>query len=688
MHITQRFARLRVFPPTLGIILSLALSCAYAQDNGSTCNSPTPPDVLTLASYHGPLASNVNPTRTGVNPCETTLVANDWQTSFGEKAQFTTPCPAGPVCSTAVPNSPVYAQVLYKSGVTIGGGTHNIVIIATLDDYLFAYDADNTTSPTEYWVGMSGNPGINLISDRGDCGSGGATISQPGAALPRAGIVSTPVIDPSSMVIYVVGGCEDTLGLDHWFLHRLSLTDGSETMTSTYPVDVGGIASPVTVPAGYGASGQEGSSLPLYPNYQLQREALTQVLTTDGPPASINEIFIGFGVTNKSETAYSDTYHGWLAGYPVCSNSYPSYCSAATNFTFAATPYGPTSNPDSPACTTGTDIHNLCGLGGGNWMAGKGPAVLFYPPSGFSIYLGTGNGGFQTDGGTCTNCSDSILAFGDFDLSVLGASPFDFFTPYTDDTNPCLTEGGAVPSPPPKGYRKMNCYDQDMSTSGTTIANVSGTNYLVTFDKTGQGYAPALGSFGGFASGDPNANEFPGSTKAGGTCDGTNQDASRYCHQIVSEAYWQDSAGDAGLFLMPRLEDIDGCLWNGSTFVCVPTTVSDPSEGIKPAGGPGGTLAVTANAVASPNLPTAILWALFPGKVAGAEMDPAVATYPGYLGAYSMAVSAGAYSFSPKWESWNDSSLTWKAAPMDPPTIVNGRVYMPTYDSGVYVLSF
>jgi hypothetical protein len=25
---------------------------------------------------------------------------------------------------------------------------------------------------------------------------------------------------------------------------------------------------------------------------------------------------------------------------------------------------------------------------------------------------------------------------------------------------------------------------------------------------------------------------------------------------------------------------------------------------------------------------------------------------------------------------------------MDPPTIVNGRVYMPTYDSGVYVLSF
>jgi hypothetical protein len=143
---------------------------------------------------------------------------------------------------------------------------------------------------------------------------------------------------------------------------------------------------------------------------------------------------------------------------------------------------------------------------------------------------------------------------------------------------------------------------------------------------------------------------------------------------------------------MPRMEDIDGCLWSSGTFLCTPSQGQRKDGNIKPAGGNGGTVALTANAKASPNLSTAILWALFPLNTAPAYTDPAAATrnYYGYLGAYSIQFAQGyGYGFTPLYESWNDSNAPqWMAAPMDPPTIVNGLVYVPTYDSGVYVFGF
>ena len=38
----------------------------------------------------------------------------------------------------------VYAQPLYVPGVTIKGGVHNVVIIATENDTVYAYDADSS----------------------------------------------------------------------------------------------------------------------------------------------------------------------------------------------------------------------------------------------------------------------------------------------------------------------------------------------------------------------------------------------------------------------------------------------------------------------------------------------------------------------------------------------------------------
>ena len=119
----------------------------------------------------------------------------------------------------------VDAQPLYVSGVTIPGkGVHNVLVVATEHDTMYAYDADNGVKLWQVSLLGSGE----TPSDNRGCGQ----------VSPEIGITGTPVIDRTAGpngVIYAVA-MSKTASSYFQRLHALDLTTGGELFGG--PVDV------------------------------------------------------------------------------------------------------------------------------------------------------------------------------------------------------------------------------------------------------------------------------------------------------------------------------------------------------------------------------------------------------------------------------------------------------------------
>ena len=233
--------------------LAVALFCIFSTALQAQVN---------VTTYHNDNA------RTGQNTQETILTpANVNSGQFGK------------LFSVSV-DGWVYAQPLYLSNVTIGGGTHNVLYVATEHDSLYAIDAD---SGTIYWQ-------VSLIA------SGGTTVNSStdlgcGDLVPEVGITGTPVIDTSTKTIYLVAKSKVNGSLVQ-YLHAIDVVTKAEKFGG--PVFI-----QATVPGT--ASDGNGTTVSFSPHFENQRPGL---LLENG------HVVIGW-----SSHCDITPWHGWIMSY-------------------------------------------------------------------------------------------------------------------------------------------------------------------------------------------------------------------------------------------------------------------------------------------------------------------------------------------------------------------------------------
>jgi hypothetical protein len=262
----------------------------------------------------------------------------------------------------------VYAQPLYLPNVTLAGkGTYNLVLIATENDSVYAFDADKlagSPTPAPLWRRSFINPaaGITTISSQDDLM--GCTDIRP-----KIGITGTPVIDPKTQSLYLVAKTKEN-GVYHQRLHQLDLTTGKDRVRAadiqaTYP--------------GNGV-GSSGGKLSFDPLWHGQRAAL---LLSNG------NIYVAWNLHCDPDALRA--WHGWVMSYDASS--------LKQTGVFNTTPNG---------------------VEGGIWGGGGG---LSADASG-NVFFATGNGTFDADLVQPVNLGDSVVKLSP-QLSLL-----DYFTPY------------------------------------------------------------------------------------------------------------------------------------------------------------------------------------------------------------------------------------------------------------------
>ncbi len=217
----------------------------------------------------------------------------------------------------------VYAQPLYVPNVAISGeGTHNVVYVATVNDSLYAFDAD--TGEQLWAVNFASSVGATPVPFANFAFAGNTNITG------NLGILSTPVIDPSTHIMYLVA-CTLENNTMVYRLHAVNITSGTEPYTN------------VVISGSYGGVTFDAP-------HQTQRVSLV---------LAGSQVVFGFAAV-EAEADDEGGYTGWVMAY--------NKTTLAQSGIFATS-------------TTGTE-------GSGVWQSGRPPVV---DSSGY-VYVFTGNG--------------------------------------------------------------------------------------------------------------------------------------------------------------------------------------------------------------------------------------------------------------------------------------------------------
>jgi hypothetical protein len=374
-----------------------------------------------------------------------------------------------------------YGQPLYVPQVlmAIDGAYHNVVVVATGHNSVYAFDADtgaqlwyNPFVDAGYWSVPAPNPDLNDLGPNNGASRCGSNIS------PEIGITSTPVVDTTTTppTVYVVlftghnaggdqlswdaglgsnnpmcfgnastvcnpDGVQCTTGLadaTHQYAYDLvaiNLADGGTSFRTPNP-------EPITGSVVGTADG--GTTVTFSPNSQLQRPGL---LLTNGT------IFTAFG-----SIADQPPYHGWVFAHEASTFSELGV--------WCTTPDG------------GTIAGSLKPYSGGIWGAGGGLAAdTSVPPN---IYLATANGGFNNKS---NDYGDSIVQLS----TDAGSSTSTFFSvqSYFTPDNQC-------------GF---DAQDEDVGVAEPVIATFKSGTYVFTGSKEGTEFIARVdGGLGGYHS--------------------------------------------------------------------------------------------------------------------------------------------------------------------------------------------
>jgi len=221
----------------------------------------------------------------------------------------------------------VFAQPLFVTGI----GGRNVVIVATAQNYVYAFD---DATGVQVWGRQLGPPVL------------GADLPRPNqpyctyGVAPYIGIIGTPVIDKDRGLLFLVTNNETPP--NPTFSHSLiALRLSTGDLLGSIVIDT------------------PGAQPPFDTTVQLQRAGL--LLHGDS-------VYVAFGA-NGCDGDGSDNWHGWMMAYNTVSTS-PDSVQFVQSGIFNSTPQG---------------------LGGGIWMSGAGPSV----DDAGDIYIETGNGTYN-----------------------------------------------------------------------------------------------------------------------------------------------------------------------------------------------------------------------------------------------------------------------------------------------------
>ncbi len=365
--------------------------------------------TIYVTNLKGVLTYHNDNARDGVNSSEYALSSSTVTSStFGKLFS----CPV---------DGAVYAQPLWMSSVSIAGGTHNVIVVATQHDSAYLFDADANPCVT-YWH-------VNLLDTLhgGTAGEGPVTWNDVGYCYgdiyPEVGVTGTPVIDATTNTIYLVsasesnaqnsGSCIGASGSFYHRLHALDLATGSEKYNA-----------PVTIAASVPGTGDGSVNGMVSFSSQLAHNR-------SGLAEAGGRIYVAFAAHEDATP-----YHGWVLAYK------------ATNVQQQLAVFNTTPN----------------GADGGIWAGGGAPPV----DGNGDIYVATGNGLFDELPPPPNNdYGDSIIrlhyasgtTLNGVNLSISGYfTPDDQLTLSQNDTD--LGSGGVVLFPNQTGSGPKNLLAQ------------------------------------------------------------------------------------------------------------------------------------------------------------------------------------------------------------------------------------